>query len=272
MTIKNLYPKARPHIIYNVINGRPELPAQASFSRASIGTYVDRAGIIRTAAVDEPRFNYDPDTGEFLGLLLEDELQNSVCQSNSYLGWSGNGIMNPLPTNNAAIAPDGTMTAWQLPTQVASSSGTQRNYPLITDYGMLSFFVKKGSDPGASSEIYVASGNYTSPTYWANIIFNFDTEATLGGFKFIRYPNGWYRLYKLCEGGGTAAFVLNTRVTVDGDSRIGSNGTLFWGTQLERSSTPLSLPSSYIESTATSAGALPAFQRAADAFSPNLLL
>ena len=143
----------------------------------------------------------------------------------------------------------------------------QRNYPIITNYGMLSFFVKKGSDPGASSEIYVASGNYNSPTYWANIIFNFDTEATFGGFKFIRYPNGWYRLYKLCENGGQSAFILNTRVTVDGDSRIGSNDTLFWGTQLERSSTPLSFPSSYIESTATSTGSLPAFQRAADAFS-----
>ncbi len=112
MTIKNLYPKARPHIIYNVINGRPELPAQASFSRASIGTYVDRAGIIRTAAVDEPRFNYDPETGEFLGLMLEEERENLKTNSNDFsLEWA-QFSSSILSTNNPD--PFGGLTATRI--------------------------------------------------------------------------------------------------------------------------------------------------------------
>lgn len=78
MTIKNLYPKSRPATIYNVINGRPELPAASTFSRASEATYVDGGGITQTAAAGEPRFNYDPETGEFLGLLLEKSSRNKI--------------------------------------------------------------------------------------------------------------------------------------------------------------------------------------------------
>ena len=40
MTIQNLYPRQRPEIIYNVINGRNELPVNSTFSRASEATYV----------------------------------------------------------------------------------------------------------------------------------------------------------------------------------------------------------------------------------------
>ncbi len=83
MTIKNLYPKARPQSIYNVINGRPELPAASTFSRASEATYVDANGLIQTAAVDEPRFNYDSETGEFLGLLLEGQTNNGTGRSDT---------------------------------------------------------------------------------------------------------------------------------------------------------------------------------------------
>ena len=75
MTIKNLYPKSRPQTIYNVINGRPELPSSSAFSRASEATYVDSTGIIQTADADEPRFNYNPETGSFLDYYLKKKIQ-----------------------------------------------------------------------------------------------------------------------------------------------------------------------------------------------------
>ena len=49
-----------------------KLPVNSIFSRASTATYVNSAGIIQTAVVNEPRFNYDPATNEFLGLLLDE--------------------------------------------------------------------------------------------------------------------------------------------------------------------------------------------------------
>ena len=81
MTIKNLYPKSRPATIYNVINGRPELPAASTFSRASKATYFGNDGVLRVVQSGEPRFDYDPLTSEFKGLLLEEEKTNFVLYS-----------------------------------------------------------------------------------------------------------------------------------------------------------------------------------------------
>ena len=81
MSITNKYPKSRPSGIYNVINGRPELPVQSEFTRATEATYVDKDGVIKVAAIDEPRFSYDRETGEFLGLLLEPASTNQAFNS-----------------------------------------------------------------------------------------------------------------------------------------------------------------------------------------------
>lgn len=52
-----------------------------TFTRASIGTYVDDNGVIQSAAVDTPRFDHDPATGESLGLLIEEARTNLLLNS-----------------------------------------------------------------------------------------------------------------------------------------------------------------------------------------------
>lgn len=47
------------------------LDSRITFTRSSSGTYVDAAGIIRTAGNNVARFDHDPVTGESLGLLME---------------------------------------------------------------------------------------------------------------------------------------------------------------------------------------------------------
>lgn len=61
--------------------GDKTLDSRITFSRASIGTYFDAAGILRTAVANEPRFDHDPITGESLGLLLEEAATNSFPTS-----------------------------------------------------------------------------------------------------------------------------------------------------------------------------------------------
>ena len=53
----------------------------AVFTRASTGTYYDSAGVLRSAAIDAPRFDYDPVTLQLKGLLLEDTSTNMVLNS-----------------------------------------------------------------------------------------------------------------------------------------------------------------------------------------------
>ncbi|SMP00072.1 hypothetical protein SAMN06265173_1702 [Thalassovita litoralis] len=49
-----------------------------TYERASTATYVDASGTLRTAAVDEPRYDYDPETGRARGLLIEESSTNNV--------------------------------------------------------------------------------------------------------------------------------------------------------------------------------------------------
>lgn len=54
-----------------------------TFSRASSGTFVGSNRLIQTAAVNEPRFDHDPVTGESLGLLIEEERTNFFLNSDT---------------------------------------------------------------------------------------------------------------------------------------------------------------------------------------------
>lgn len=82
----------------------------ASFRRASTATYIDAAGVLRTAAVNEARFDYDPVTHALRGLLIETAATNLALFSEQFDNavW---GRGNCTITPNAVAAPDGTMTA-----------------------------------------------------------------------------------------------------------------------------------------------------------------
>lgn len=81
-----------------------------TFSRSSIGTYVDENGIIQTAIADQPRFDHDPTTGESLGLLVEEARTNYISNSTSItfpaIAAAGTGSA-PIVTTQTEIGPDG---------------------------------------------------------------------------------------------------------------------------------------------------------------------
>jgi hypothetical protein len=57
------------------------LDPRVTFTRASTGTFVGANGTIQTAAVDAPRFDHNPTTGESLGLLVEEARTNLLLNS-----------------------------------------------------------------------------------------------------------------------------------------------------------------------------------------------
>jgi len=52
-----------------------------TFTRASSATFIDSAGTLQTAAVDVPRFDHNPTTGESLGLLVEEQRTNLLLNT-----------------------------------------------------------------------------------------------------------------------------------------------------------------------------------------------
>ena len=69
------YPTIEPSLKLDFANARA-LDPRITFTRASVATYVGKDGLIKTAGVNEPRFDHDRATGESLGLLIEEQRTN----------------------------------------------------------------------------------------------------------------------------------------------------------------------------------------------------
>lgn len=68
-----------------------------TFTRASTGTFTDSAGVLQTAAIDAPRFDYVPTTLAPLGFLVEEARTNGI-RNNTMVGAAA-GTPGTLPTN-----------------------------------------------------------------------------------------------------------------------------------------------------------------------------
>lgn len=79
-----------------------------TFSRASTATYFDSSGVLRTAAVDVPRLNYDPsDLSKAPSYLVEPAATNLLRYSEQFdnSAWVKTGTATVTP--NTMVAPDG---------------------------------------------------------------------------------------------------------------------------------------------------------------------
>ena len=149
----------------------------SSFSRASAATYINKAGILTTAAIDEPRFEKE-------GLLMESASTNLVPRSivdGKPLGWTVNG---GVVTSNQA-SPDGGSNALKI---VASTSDDG----LYTDVGAqakettISIWLK-GEVGGEQVKLGFNSteGTAVLTTSWER--FSFQMQPTTNKFYTV-YP------------------------------------------------------------------------------------
>lgn len=94
------------------------LPGDINFIRASNAAYIDSNGVVRTAGVNQPRFQWDPATNALSGLLIEEARSNLLAYSTSLVGGDWTNILSGAATitavANAGAAPDGTFTATRL--------------------------------------------------------------------------------------------------------------------------------------------------------------
>jgi hypothetical protein len=223
--------------------GTKTLDPRVSFTRASSGTFVGSDGLIQAAAVDAPRFDHDPTTGESLGLLVEEARTNLIQQSEDFgdAVWSSSAAS--ISTNTTA-APDGTTSG-----DTFTSSGTTIvSQPIAKTASAITYssslFVK------GTVTAFTFSIDDGTATNRGRVVFNLSTGTISstnndGAFTgtsgtITSFSNNWYRL--------TVATTTNS--TVVARMRLfwtGAGTSLdFWGAQLEAGS----FPTSYIPTVA----------------------
>ncbi|CAB5224022.1 hypothetical protein UFOVP393_27 [uncultured Caudovirales phage] len=84
------------------------LPSTVTFTRSSTATYFTSTGALATAAINEPRFDYNPATLALRGLLIEEQRTNSI-RNNTAVGAVA-GTPGTLPTNWGSVVAGLTQT------------------------------------------------------------------------------------------------------------------------------------------------------------------
>ena len=220
-----------------------------TWTRSTTATYVDRYGIIQTAAINEPR-------QEVAGWLIEGASQNLCLRAEEFdnATW----VKSSLSVIADSIqSPDGLSTGDSLDAASTGSLSPSINQQIVSvtsNAYTFSFFAKKNENDFV--QITFSSGHVSG-----NPRVNFDLSLGIIGSsdsgitpKIESLSNGWFRCSASVIAVGTAlnSFISlvksNTDTRVQANSWISGDGIYSWGAQVDE----LPFASSYIPTVASS--------------------
>lgn len=194
-----------------------------TFTRASIGTYFDINGALKTAAANEPRFDYDPVTRAAKGLLIEEQRTNLLLWSRdltkaqwakSLVTVSATGELAPSGLAATQIIEDASNGYHSVGQSASVTAGS-----VVTCWRLLK--------AGSRSRARVSGRNSGSWAVLPDAIFDLATGVVAlvraGSASIVPCGNGWY----LCSVTGTS---LLTTVGMDfGPVLLGGTTNLYQG-------------------------------------------
>ena len=239
MSISQNFPNTRPSLSINFARSQT-LDPRITFTRTTSGTRVGPDGYIEVIPADQPRFDFDPVTGESLGLLIEESRTNLITTSEDLSsgnwGTNANGTGTvPQITTNYGIAPDGTQTADRVIFDRGSGTTTNDSSTLFNNG-------------------YSTTGSSYTQTVWL--------KTTDGSTKTLRYSFSGLIVEYITVTGTWTRFTRTLTSFYDNNRHFrlalrfsGSSQTadvLVWGAQVEQGSFPTSyIPTEGSEKTRT---------------------
>lgn len=224
-------------------------------------TYVGSDGLLKTAATNVPRIEFDPITRQCLGLLIEEQRSNLTSWSEDFTqaSWSKT---NTTATANQTVAPDGNTTADLISETTANTqhylSGSGSNSITSGTTYTTSVFLKKGTGSTAPDWIIIAflASGFGSK----GAAFNVSTGAvgtTVGSptVSVKQYSNGWWRV-SLSAAATASVSTTGIYIAFSNNANVFSTPTyvgqttsniFIWGAQFEAGS----FASSYIPTVGT---------------------
>jgi len=209
-------------------------PLPFTTTRDSIGTRVNKQGLIEVVGNDIPRIDYT-DSADGV-LLLEPSRTNLITYSEAFDNayWSISRIESPYIAD--VLSPDGTLNAFTLEISSGQTAGggVYKTGISITGDNSFSIFAKK------KTANYLALGD----TGLTNNAVYFDLENGVVGTTYNAtgeiqdFGNGWYRCtmkYTLTSSGAKFIYLSN----IDGETNNavqGGDSIYIYGAQLEQGS------------------------------------
>ena len=182
-------------------------PLPFSFSRDSIGTRVNKEGLIEVVGKDQPRIDYT-DSADGV-LLLENSSTNLITYSEDYS--QSNWVKTGLTINvNQIVSPDGSLNSDEVNITAANAHYLfdTTSVSASTNY-TFTFYVKKGTATDVSYSILNATNftNIVNTTSYFNEIS--DTDWTRISVEFTT-PSGCtsIRTYPLRDGSSTGTIYI----------------------------------------------------------------
>lgn len=169
-----------------------------SFTRASTATYFDSTGTLQTAASGSPRFDYDPTTLAFLGLLIERGSTNFIRNS-QFSGITTGSYSVNTSLSNWDVVPSGGQIS-------ILSTGTQNGIPFLN--------------------IRFNYSNASGATRFLNFSTTTAARATVtSGTRTIL--SAWLGVTAYSSTGGTCILNLSNRSYTSGGAYISEQSTAF---------------------------------------------
>lgn len=226
------------------------LPAGATLTRGGVGYRTNVSGVLVSETVNVARFDYDPTSHAFLGLLVEPAVSNLITKSQTIDTWTKlTGAQVPVVTANTQAAPDGTTTADTV--ALAATTGAQRSI-VIDD-------VTAANVPAGqvTTSIWL-KGAAGGEQPWIELVAG--GSAFIGQQK-VALTTSWQRFSVTATNPSSQTIIVGLGYDGLGTGQTpGSAATIYaWGAQLEAQD----IASSYIPTTTAAAA------RAADVLTLN---
>ena len=231
-------PTVRPTLYLNFERDQ-RLDSRITYSRNSTATYLGSDGLIKTALVNEPRFEFDTD-GNCLGFLIEESRTNIVTYSENFNLW-GTEYRTTISIN-AAISPSGQLNAAKF--NVTTDTGYHaRSLNIAGGTYTVSIFAKAGEYNG----IQITGTNTTEDHACFNLVNGtaYHSGTNVTDIKIENFGNGWYRCSaRLPLTNGSFFIAITDGITTSWlppfTGSNASDGIYIWGAQVEAGSFPTS--------------------------------
>ena len=210
------FPNVRPSLDLRFALAK-KLDPRITFTRGSTGTYFGSDGLMRTASVNEPRFDHDPITGQSLGLLIEESRTNQLTRGDieGSVGAQPTGMFLAGPSNGQSVV---VSTDVSLGPNGQSAKHTRGAYSDNNIGYMDSGVITAGSTYVFSAYVYISSSQAKN---FEGKFIAFSLESSnssrTDAFADVKIVDRWQRVFGTCVPTGVnAIWVLRT------DANVGS--------------------------------------------------